>query len=570
MSSVSDHVQLQKSNEVGYEGIVEKKEWLTINDTNQTYEQATSVIETASLANSGKYMDYNNGYLSVPLLITLTNNERNVTGLPSANQRNRISFKQSFLSLINSITVDCNGQNLVQQNQLIDVYNHFRLLTSESWTTQNRWSTIGFYPDVVHTASFSTANYTDSVANVTANNTDINEGFVKRNSYISFDGGALTRANVGTSLVSGIFDNDAAKDLYMSHVSRKVSGRAPAPAAPAVVDASGNVVTPAVPAVSGASPVVKYSVRAVIYLKDLHPMFEALPISKGLNFKFQIFWNNTAFTASVNRVAGVVTYNGFQNVYRAYNGTNPLMIASAGGDQPNGTLTSGTARASLYIGDTCYDSVQAGINNSTGAVGKQVQLWVPAVQMKPDVEESYLSNMNKSVKYHDFYQYTVKNIGAGETFNQLVSNGISNLKAVLLVPFHNALNNNANPFDDGLPQLYAHINSFNVLVGGANVLHQDSRYTYQTFVNEFFNEFGINGNQSRGLGSSLIGFEDWQRKPYYYVNCSRVPDENAKAYRSLQVTGKNMTKLAMDYVVYAIYEKEIELNVVNGAIEKKD
>ena len=48
---------------------------------------------------------------------------------------------------------------MVQQNQLIDIYNHFRLLTSESWTTQIRWSSIGFYPDVVpSSASYATAN----------------------------------------------------------------------------------------------------------------------------------------------------------------------------------------------------------------------------------------------------------------------------------------------------------------------------------------------------------------------------------------------------------------------------
>jgi hypothetical protein len=40
-------------------------------------------------------------------------------------------------------------------------------------------------------------------------------------------------------------------------------------------------------------------------------------------------------------------------------------------------------------------------------------------------------------------------------------------------------------FDDGLPKSFAHINQFNVLVGGSNVLHQDSRYGYQQFNNEF-------------------------------------------------------------------------------------
>lgn len=544
MSCVSDHVQLNKSSETPFEGILEKREWLTVNDTNQTYEQATSVIETASLANSGKFVDYNSAYLSVPMLLTITNNtDVNDAGMPNATKSDRVSFKQSFLSMINSITVDCNGQNLVQQNQIIDVYNHFRLVTSESWANQNRWSTIGFYPDVVSTSAFSTVDNENAKKEISSNNTKENKGFLERNSYISFNDEFTTIGTQAESKLSSVFDKNSAKDLYMSHLSTAVTG-----------DATH-------------SPVMKYSIRAVIYLKDLHPLFDSLPIAKGLNFKIQIFWNNTVCSATVD---GSHKFTAHQNVYRAYNGTNPLMIASAQAENANNDLTAGTIRASIYVGDVCHDATQAGFNASTGAVGKQVQLWVPALQMKPDVEESYLSNMNKSVKYHDFYQYTIKNVGAGETFNQLVSNGISNLKSVLVVPFLHAENNFANPFDDGLPQLLGHINSFNVLVGGSNVLHQDSRYTYQTFVNEFFNEFGVNGNQSRGIGSSLISFQDWQRKPYYYVNCSRVPDENAKAYRSLQVTGKNMNKQAMDYVVFAVYEKEIELNVINGAIEKRD
>jgi hypothetical protein len=37
------------------------------------------------------------------------------------------------------------------------------------------------------------------------------------------------------------------------------------------------------------SPVVQYRVKATILLKDLHPLFEVMPISKYLNFKIQIF-----------------------------------------------------------------------------------------------------------------------------------------------------------------------------------------------------------------------------------------------------------------------------------------
>ena len=87
--------------------------------------------------------------------------------------------------MINSITVDSNGQSMVQQNQLIDIYNNFRLLTSESWTSQHRWSTIGFYPDLVSEAGYASANNNYAPANTTANNADDNQGLIQRISYIN-------------------------------------------------------------------------------------------------------------------------------------------------------------------------------------------------------------------------------------------------------------------------------------------------------------------------------------------------------------------------------------------------
>ena len=100
-----------------------------------------------------------------------------------------VSFKQIFQSVINSITVDLNGQSMVQQNQLIDIYNHFRLLTSESWTTQNRWSSIGFYPDVVETAGYDTDDSVYAPENTTSNNDFFNVGLTERLKYVlDYDG----------------------------------------------------------------------------------------------------------------------------------------------------------------------------------------------------------------------------------------------------------------------------------------------------------------------------------------------------------------------------------------------
>jgi hypothetical protein len=45
--------------------------------------------------------------------------------------------------------------------------------------------------------------------------------------------------------------------------------------------------------------------------------------------------------------------------------------------------------------------------------------------------------------------------------------------------------------------------------------------------------------------------------------------EQQNAYRSLQIKGTNSSVLTMDYVIYAIYEKNFKLDVVSGNLEKK-
>ena len=231
MSAVSDHVQLNKSGETKYISIFEKREWLQLNDTTTQYDQGTSIIETTSLSNNSKFLDYNAAYLSVPIIITLTAGSATTAGLANPLDpatplpySKSLGFKQSFLSMINSITVDLNGQSMVQQNQLIDIYNHFRLLTNESWTTQNRWSTIGFYPDLVSVAGFDTSNNKYAPANTTANNADTNEGLTERLNYINLDEDGFSLDESITSLVSSLIPKEEIAKLYLSHISNKKAG----------------------------------------------------------------------------------------------------------------------------------------------------------------------------------------------------------------------------------------------------------------------------------------------------------------------------------------------------------
>ena len=105
------------------------------------------------------------------------------------------------------------------------------------------------------------------------------------------------------------------------------------------------------------------SARVIIYLKDLHPVFQALPVSKSLNFKIQLFWN--ASSATLDNTGA------YTSSIRAYNGSNPLEIQF---------VNPKAMEAPVHVGNKCLSPLQKNLPNvGTGMVGTQVQLFVPAV-----------------------------------------------------------------------------------------------------------------------------------------------------------------------------------------------
>ena len=134
---VSDHVVLSQSKEQVHGSLFEKSEWLVVYETMVDYNSNTSIIENAPLANNGKFVVFYKGYISVLLLIAVTGEATLVK------DDFKVAIKQPFLSLVNSIPVDLNGQNIVQQNNLTGIVNNFQVLTQDSTYTLPRWCSIG-------------------------------------------------------------------------------------------------------------------------------------------------------------------------------------------------------------------------------------------------------------------------------------------------------------------------------------------------------------------------------------------------------------------------------------------
>ena len=135
MSQNGDVLVYNQSNELDREmGIALRKDWLNVLDTsNGQYSSSQSVIDTSSLASSQRFLNYREGYLAIPLVLTAQNSAVNAPGLVDPNTAATscdyaFGLKNSYLSLIHSFSVDLNGKNVIQQTPFCALWNNFYLI----------------------------------------------------------------------------------------------------------------------------------------------------------------------------------------------------------------------------------------------------------------------------------------------------------------------------------------------------------------------------------------------------------------------------------------------------------
>ena len=604
-----------------------KKDWLNILDNmNQNYQANQTIIDTSQLSNSNKYMSYRESYLAMPMLLTLTGtgyvppvNGGNTlpTGFAPATSLTSCDYvmglKNWFGTMIHSFTLDMNGTTIIQQTPFINMVNCFRLVSSLSWgDVITQGSTIGFYPDCAtsfalygvgqagagsFTGGQGVCNNTifpdvipvypaaQNVAFANYNSASGNLGLVKRIQMINLDpdgviGGYGTTVPAGTlpntTLTSALLQGASAgastgmRNLWMSHISNKVNG------------------------VGGLASVsvLQISVMATVYLKHIHNFFSMCPLLKGTFFKMTAFLNTATTTFEIegkvlNLANTALTKAGnmtLTSVNVPVGGVNPLMITDCALLGGSYSLGNGVFIANVSVGARCLNTSQASLAGvAQGVLSQSIYLYVPAYTFNPVFETAYLSSPVKSIKYTDFYQYQVQGIVGGGQFNNLITNGIANIKSILIVPYY-SLSNVAgalasglpsgipvyqSPFDPagaGMTSPYGLFSNFNCVISGQNSIYNSIRYTFEQWNNQTKGCNSVNGDMTDGLTSGLIGGLDFQTSQcFWYVNVGRqLPVEEAVP-KSVQIIGTNQSAFALDLFVFIEYGVAVDIDCLTGA-----
>jgi hypothetical protein len=559
-----------------------------------------------------------------------------------------IGLKNWFGQIIHSFTLDYNGTTIVQQTPYINMWNSFKLMTSLSLNdVSTQGATIGFFPDdpitwgfyqaVAATAAgdaISTASDTFSGQGV-VNNTNFlssnivtggfnsfgsmtgNDGLLRRQQLINYDALGLIGASTATDVPTGI-TNETYGDLlssgnmnllWKSYIVKKQNESYLTTGSSTTLNATQ---TPGV---------IQFNIVATIYLKHIHSFFNMCPLLKGVFMKLTLNLNNTSSTIKVSRdvtvastTAAVYASTGFQctSISNPLGGINPIMVSSGitnhGANAINVPATALTSDATngahqvLYtyianisVGAVCLDQTLTALGAvGPGSLSKSVYLYVPAMTFNPTFEQAYLSNSVKQIKYTDVYQYQVINTPSGQMFNNLVTNGIANIKSVLILPYFSSASsagtalatrfghsNNTNtgfingvpvfqsPFDPagtGCTSPLCHLTNFNVQISGQNAIYNTQKYIYEQFNDQLYGQNAVNGGLTDGITSGLISRQSFDMEYcYYYVNVERMLPVEMSVPKSVQILGQNLSGKAIDMYVFVEYGVEIQIDALTGA-----
>lgn len=557
-----------------------KKDWLNILDNqNGNYNGNQSVIDTSQLANSNKYMNYREAYLAVPLVLTCSNTGAGATLVaPNAAATSAdmfVGLKNWYGSIIHSFTLDYNGTTIVQQTPYVGLWNTFKLMTTLSYQDiLTNGAQMGFYPDdalswgfVPGAGGIATGNALLGVGtcnNVNAVKSELvnaqymgyrygNVGLQKRQEYISFDtAGVSAGLNIGVAAdIAGVstfgtlLDAARLQSQYKSYISVKTANA------------------------------IQWSILATIHLKHIHNFFQNVPLLKGVFMKMTINLNQSSVTQTV---AAAVADNWHQvavSVNSPLGGVSPIMLAASTTDSAGAASTdygvAGVITTSIGVGrPPVQGQIAIGVNTFTPSI----QLYVPAYTFNPVYETAYLSAPVKKVVYTDIYQYQVLNVASGQTFNNLLTNGIANIKSVLILPFFTSAANAdllpiQSPCDDcggGTTSPLCLLTNFNVVVAGQNMIYNTQRFSYEQFINQLQGCNAVNADMTDGLTSSLVGKLDFESKYcYYYVNCSRMLPVEESVPKSVSIIGLNSSLKAVDLYCFIEYGVEVSIDILTGA-----
>ena len=529
-----------EADSVHHEEVMVDKQVLEINDINNGGYNGTINFNLSAWSNNDLMIDYSNAYIQIPVILKCEQVSRDDGASPPVAAATfgatasafACGIKNCYANFIDSITVSYNGKNVVEQQAFTNFHVNFRLLTGMSEDDVNKWGpSIGFYKDDVNGYQYAGGLYTNNVDDDNVEITDrnrngvVNSGFTKRKQ--------LTTAYQSTKQLPHINSDDGLYGMNNFTIDGYFA---------------------------------YWAMIVTIRLKDISDFFNRAGLLRNANINISITYNQVDTTINATDAATSVYTN--LRVNPKSGNTNPILITSGGSACVKNNFFKFT---SDYIFTT---KIGVDGNYSVKSLSNSSRLYACGYTPSNKTNELIMTRYpTRKIVYNDIYTYKINNkTGA---FNEIVSNGITGLQYLVVIPVANeVIPPYQSPFDTcpGTSTPLATIDNFQVQIGGKNIFQKNFQYTYETFLFELSSINAKNGGALTGSTSGLISQHDFNFGYRYYV-CDlsrRASYENNKP-QSVAVLGTNVAKtggtpVAMDYIVIIAYQKNLSIDTITGQV----
>lgn len=627
---MADQVILEQSleSQVVDEPFVSRQSVYVIDSNNGAYNGQIQ-IDTSSLSNSGRWASYSEGVLQIPLVVTMealsttaargttdpqTYSFTTDTAMRQLRKQFAVGLKNGYFQLIHSLSVEYNNTSVVQLTPYLNHYVNYKLLTTFSEQDLEKWGTsLNFFPDSWTSHDYDQSTNVNAAGKGSLNNKNLpiwNDNFLNpkmassardRVNEYSYNTGFSKRCfnvtnqtpqyTTTTQVVSEENLQYLARNYYKNAYERGTSDN--------------NDV---------------FYVLAQIRLKDICDFFDKLPLTRGAYLRLLI--NTNTAEHKINYVVRKSSSTSVGYVVQQLNnasttitgGTSPLMVAAAdddlGGYQGNAWWAWQTTSFSDGAGGfwptqatTSDPSIQAQfsvrcsiVKDLTSNIQHPIpncRLYVPLYTMTNEEVSRYLKlQPTKHIVYRDIFQYQFDVEANGGTFSTLLTNGVANPKALILIPYIHSNSNSTkltgtpvsgtaaaglttnlapyqSPFasEPGTTSPYVGIRDYNVQLAGVNVYTSNTLYDFEAFRNELARINGLNGGAVDGLMSGLIGQEQFQANMRYYVTdlSRRIKAEDAVP-KSIQVSGTNASQVKLTIFAFLEVERSVDVALDSGLL----
>jgi len=601
------------------------KQWLYVNDNNNGSYSSQIVIDTTPLANSGGWVNWSEALLLMPLVLQIESaTGEGISATSASGYDFVVALKNGYWNILHSMNVEFNNGSVIQQTPFMNLWCSFRALTSWSNDDIKDWGCVcGFSPDTSTSWGFNVDNdatynggcgyglfnnntsplvqitIIGDLTTATGDTGDIraynfttastvpsqdarylfNQGLVNRMKFINYDPVASDTYDAYSLNQQYLLSQSASQQIFRTCVQYNTS--------------NGFIAR-------------SVSIDAVIRLKDIADMFCKMPMTKGGTFRmylntnqvyFQALQQPTIFSGNASGDTGAIVSSGQQTLVQppiilGGGGTNPVMLASCNAGQGASTTAppqSDNVATNYNLLSVALSIVRTQfnqINNIVSAPITSCRLYAPVYTLSPLAEQRLLSlSPTKKVVYEDIFYYQFPNQAGQQTFNLLVSNGIPNIRKVLVQALVNKAYNGVSipingtngittstllsPFSTtgGTPDPIS-INNFQIQISGKNLFINQLQYDWEEFVEQLVSSNQLNGSLTTSMASGQIGKEDYQSLyRYYYGNASRsIPSEDGVA-KAVQILGllNCPSNINCDIVCFISFERDFTIDLRSGA-----